>query len=159
LKKYLNVPVGGSFWSSFNKEYKFATHEDPGMDYIDVSKEEIAALRAALRGSSRATDEADAMLDVSGPEVEMMSGRSSFVIELGDSSKEAVRLFKRAAAWCAKVKGPIDYSAANSIEIGTEEDGVTVDFVPNPKQMAASFNAAADFIAQNSKKLIHVDID
>ena len=38
LKKYLNVPVSNSFWSSFNKEYKFATHDDPDADYIDISR-------------------------------------------------------------------------------------------------------------------------
>lgn len=157
LKKYLNVQLDNTFWSSYNNEYKFATHDDPSMDYISISKEEIAALKAAHGGSPLVTD---ALLDVSGPNVEMVSGRSSFMIALGDNPKEAVRLFNKAATWCTKVKGPIDYTAANSIEIVTEEEaGVTIEFVPNPQKMAASFKAAADFLMANSGEVIHIDID
>ncbi len=158
LKKYLNVDLEETFWTAYENKYQFATHDYPEDPYISVSKEEIAALNAAV--GKAPSLETDALLDVSGPNVEMVSGRSSFMIALGDNPKEAVKLFNKAATWCARVKGPIDYTAANSIEIVTEEDdGVTIEFVPNPQKMAASFKAAADFLMAKPGEVIHIDID
>ena len=157
FRDVMNEPVGRLSFSSYMGKIDSDMTLDSGKK-VKLSADEYKAFSSAL-WSSDSDASGVAGLDVSGPEVEMVSGRSSFMIELGDDPKEAVSLFKKAAAWCSKVKGPIDYSAANSIEIGTEEDGVTIDFVTDPKTMAASFKAAADFISANASERLTVDID
>jgi hypothetical protein len=137
-----------------------------GIDIQLTPEEHKAFWDPMMSRSSAKTPPRDSGLDIGGPEVEMTtsSGDDAFVIaDFGDTAESAARHMKKAAAWCASKRRDIDFSAANGIVFVTEsdmdEDSYEIQFLPDPKVMAASFKAAASFLTKNSGSLIHIDID
>jgi hypothetical protein len=150
---------------------------DRGGKFVDMSDEVEDAIWTALdtihQTSKAKAKKKSALLDVSGPAVEMMGpGGDSFTLgeDFGGTAESAAAHMNAAAEWCYGLpRGTrIRTSAASGISFtavtGSEEDEAydeyNITFSTSPLKMSHQFRGAAGFFNANSKaERIVVEID